>query len=365
MMSAGSLVTVSVVFLAVQSWWAGAPHFSTAMPPSGQAAQAPLVAAKPAGAGSSPAPVSSAMPSAAGSSLPSNPGTPSFDIVRVEPTGDAVVAGRAAPNATVQLLDKGKQVASVKADDSGQFALTPNFGVGEHDLSLEANAKDGVSRQSVTVVVPKDSSDRLVVALTAPGQPTRVLSNEPAAPTNGSPPAGKAGQLFVRSVEAGRNGSFFASGTAAPGAPLRVYLNDSAIASVQADASGAWSVKVDRGLTPGSYRVRVDQFDQRTAAVSGRAETKFDFGGFADGQTQVAGALARREAADATPAPGSRAEIADLSTIHVTRGDSLWVISRRIFGHGVRYTLIYDANTDQIRDRNLIYPGQVFVVPKS
>jgi nucleoid-associated protein YgaU len=55
--------------------------------------------------------------------------------------------------------------------------------------------------------------------------------------------------------------------------------------------------------------------------------------------------------------------IPDLSTAMVSRGDNLWRISRRIYGQGVRYTVIYGANQPQIRNPNLIYPGQVFVLP--
>jgi nucleoid-associated protein YgaU len=42
----------------------------------------------------------------------------------------------------------------------------------------------------------------------------------------------------------------------------------------------------------------------------------------------------------------------------------LWNISSKFYGEGLRYTVIYQANSGQIRDPNLIYPGQVFVVPK-
>ena len=47
----------------------------------------------------------------------------------------------------------------------------------------------------------------------------------------------------------------------------------------------------------------------------------------------------------------------------VQPGNSLWRIARRVYGEGVRHTLIFDANQDQIRDPDLIYPGQIFVVP--
>ena len=43
--------------------------------------------------------------------------------------------------------------------------------------------------------------------------------------------------------------------------------------------------------------------------------------------------------------------------------NSLWRISRRVYGAGLRYSVIYQANRDRIRDPNLIYPGQIFVVP--
>ncbi|MEN0076042.1 MAG: LysM peptidoglycan-binding domain-containing protein [Paracraurococcus sp.] len=47
----------------------------------------------------------------------------------------------------------------------------------------------------------------------------------------------------------------------------------------------------------------------------------------------------------------------------VQPGANLWRIARRTYGQGTRYTVIYAANRDQIRDPNRIYPGQVFSLP--
>jgi nucleoid-associated protein YgaU len=72
-------------------------------------------------------------------------------------------------------------------------------------------------------------------------------------------------------------------------------------------------------------------------------------------------------AAKASPAEDETSTptiVAELVTAKVVRGDSLWRISRTMLGHGVRYTQIYAANTQQIRDPRLIYPGQVFVLPQ-
>ncbi|MEM9330950.1 MAG: LysM peptidoglycan-binding domain-containing protein [Pseudomonadota bacterium] len=57
-------------------------------------------------------------------------------------------------------------------------------------------------------------------------------------------------------------------------------------------------------------------------------------------------------------------EIRTGSAVIIRRGDNLWRIARRNYGDGIRYTTIFEANRDQIRDPDLIYPGQVFKVPE-
>ncbi len=50
-------------------------------------------------------------------------------------------------------------------------------------------------------------------------------------------------------------------------------------------------------------------------------------------------------------------------SVIIRRGDNLWTISKRTYGKGTRYTTIYLANRDQIRNPDLIWPGQVFTMP--
>ena len=50
-------------------------------------------------------------------------------------------------------------------------------------------------------------------------------------------------------------------------------------------------------------------------------------------------------------------------TYTVKKGDSLWKIAKQFYGNGALYTKIYDANTKKIANPNLIYVGQVFVIP--
>lgn len=59
---------------------------------------------------------------------------------------------------------------------------------------------------------------------------------------------------------------------------------------------------------------------------------------------------------DASNAPSTK-------TYTVVAGDCLWAIARRFYGRGSDWAKIYDANKDKISNPNLIYPGQVFVIP--
>ena len=52
------------------------------------------------------------------------------------------------------------------------------------------------------------------------------------------------------------------------------------------------------------------------------------------------------------------------SAVIIRRGDTLWRLSYRVYGRGVRYSTIYLANQSQIEDPNRIWPGQVLKVPE-
>ena len=297
-------------------------------------------------------------------------------------------------------MASGKPAGSATADANGQFVIIPEaLKPGSHDLSLSQSTPGGSkpSSQNVAVSVPPRGGTEVIAALAEPGKPTQILS--------GGTPARQTGlALSFRSVEAGQGGGFYATGRAAPGAKLRIYLNDTHVADVTADTAGQWSLRVARGMTAGQYAVRADQVDPATANVLARAEVPFSYvpqaiaanppaaGGVPAGTRTVsappvtvsisppensggslaAGLSPEKKAAAPAPAPGlpdkqasdpANVTIERVATANVVRGDSLWRISRKMLGQGVRYTQIYDANTSQIRDPRRIYPGQVLVVP--
>jgi nucleoid-associated protein YgaU len=88
----------------------------------------------------------------------------------------------------------------------------------------------------------------------------------------------------------------------------------------------------------GRHTLRVDQIAV-SGSVAARIEVPFQ----------------RDRLPETAFAPGSR--------VVVQPGHSLWKIARLTYGQGVRFTVIYAANRDQIRDADRIYPGQIFALP--
>ncbi|GHF44864.1 LysM peptidoglycan-binding domain-containing protein [Seohaeicola zhoushanensis] len=83
--------------------------------------------------------------------------TPAFDVVRVEPDGNAVIAGTAAPGARVVFLLDDREIGEAMADGQGKFVglLTIDMGAGPHLLTMMAEL-DGqkVASQEPIILAP-------------------------------------------------------------------------------------------------------------------------------------------------------------------------------------------------------------------
>ncbi len=289
---------------------------------------------------------------------------PSFDVVSIEPTGEAVIAGRAAPNARVELKDAGRIVAEATANPEGQFVIIPpTLPPGEHSLALSTGA--GPSAQTSNAIT-------VAVAAPEPAAKAAAASSTPALPAAApaAPPStllavhtlsGPASPVAVRSVEASLGGRLVATGSAAPNAVVRLYLSGAYVGDAKTKADGRWSLTIEHGMTAGPYEMRVDQLDPADAKVAARAEAPFTYPA-----TAAAEPAAPTPPGPPTAAPSAANVVVDtIQTHHVEAGHTLWGISQKFYGDGSRYEIIFAANANQIRNPNLIYPGQTFVVPRA
>lgn len=260
---------------------------------------------------------------------------PSFDIVRVDRSGDAVIAGRAAPGAKVTVYANDEELASETAGPDGAWVMvteTP-LSAGTVELSLEMIASDGLvvrSEETIVIYVPERPNDKPLILRTTPGGATEVLQD----PRDPSPAFGP---LALEAIDYDDSGTVIFSGRAEPGRTVQVFINNQFLGEAAADAAGRWALTAPN-IAPGVYTLQVIQLD------------------------------ADRRPAYALEIPFERARPEDLAlrdgNIIVQPGNSLWRIARRVYGSGFQYTIIYEANDDQIRDPDLIYPGQVLTLPE-
>ena len=265
---------------------------------------------------------------------PINPDAPVFDIVRVEPGGDAVIAGRSPSNAQISLLVDGERFAEVIADNRGEWTLMTRLPVGQMQLSLLARLVDGreiASDQMVVINVPEDDEQTPLVVLHQEGEPSRILQDPVQLP--------REGDLFLEVLDYSESGGLILSGGGSADSTVRFYLDDSPLGATNVNAEGRWTFQVESGvIAPGLHALRLDQIDENGEVVA-RIELPFE-----QADQEIIASLR----------PGE---------VIVQPGNSLWRISRRVYGQGTDYTIIYEANAEQIRDPDLIYPGQIFELP--
>jgi nucleoid-associated protein YgaU len=297
---------------------------------------------------------------------------PAFDVVNVDPSGEAVIAGRAAPNEKVELRDGGKTVAEATADATGQFVIIPPaLSPGDHSLSLAANADKGQTAISspVAVSVPAQEAKAGVPA-GPPEAKTTVAAAAPTKPnaepstlgirTLATPAPASGARVAIQSVEADAPDGLFAKGSAEPNTTLRLYLNQADVAEAKTQADGRWSLTIKSGMSPGSYVVQADEISLTAPTVVASASTPFDY----PDMPAVPALQAARTPASAQPSPADPV-IGSVQTKRVATGHTLWALSKSYYGDPTRYPTIVEANRAQIHNPNVIYPGQVFVVPKS
>ncbi len=172
--AAGLVLALAAAGYGYQSgWFATQPPQPSEAPAA--AAGAPLPAPPEAADTVSAPPVAASSPSPGGPST--GAGQPSVDVVRIEPDGAAVIAGRAAPGTELILLDNGAPIGTVTADAYGEwvFIATSPLPRGAHDFGLVVmEVRGGVSvpaagPATATQDAARDVAQDATQDVTAPG----------------------------------------------------------------------------------------------------------------------------------------------------------------------------------------------------
>ena len=343
---------------------------------------------------------------------------PRFDVVRVDPLGAAVIAGFAMADADVTLILDGDPIEVTRADGGGNFVSLVSLSPSDAPrvLSLSAALDGGVIVEGEETVIiapfgapeedgtPPDPPPTVVVSepgINATTPPPDVASetdptpdldtevalaevapdDEPSADvTPGAPPVtaeaepgedsspeadAEAPTVVIASAEGVRviqggapeaqteiqidaisydlSGEVTVAGRGPSDASVRISLNEQTINMGEIGPGGAWSLDLP-DVDPGTYTLRVEQIAS-DGSVTSDIVTPFlreDPARIADNPMLVD--------------PGA-------SVITVQPDFTLWGIAQANFGDGVLYVQIFEENREQIRDPDMIFPGQIFRLP--
>jgi len=250
---------------------------------------------------------------------------PSFDIVRME-RGEIVVSGRAAPGEIVHILDNNNEIGREKADENGQWVFLPKkpLPVGNRRLTLFVIRDGNRVRGSADALLKVSKNEKDEVGVIMGEKKSTIIK---------APRGQEIGALRIAKADYTEAGYLNIEGYAIAGRTVRVFLNG----EIVGEAKGQnWSIEANRQLTSVTHALRADMMAADGKKVERRVEYRF-IPTFIDDTNTV---------------------------VMIKRGDNLWNIARSEYGRGANYVVIFEANRSQIKDPNLIYPNQVFNVPK-
>lgn len=326
------------------------------------------------------------------------PMVPQFDTFRVELDGSMVIAGRAEPGQTVDVILAGEAIDRVTADSAGNFVSLPIAAPSNlpRRLSLLADP-DGAAVASVTSYIVAPIAAPVVVAAapepeletpTAPAQVeeetaevtveepvTAEAPEAPAAPIVDAPVVAPApptvlqadadgvrvvqGAPTVESPDIEPNvvldaitydpdGEVQLSGRAIGDGAVQVYIDNEPLTASPVTEGGDWRIDLPE-IDTGVYTLRIDEVDEAGGVVS-RLETPFK----REEPEDVAAVLAEETSVEGF----------EVAVRTVQPGSTLWAIAEENLGSGILYVEVFEANRDLIRDPDLIYPGQIFRIPE-
>ena len=244
-----------------------------------------------------------------------------------------------------------------------------------------ATAKSSVSLAKPKEEVAKVTLKQVSETKTETPKPAPGPEPEPVKVSNLAPVL-----IEAADIEAGK---IFIAGKAEPRTSINLYLGNDLLGETQVADNGAFLFEGVKDIKSGRYDIRADMTKGGTSVLA-RAEVALIHEpkvaktpkpvlskpeeNTAEPETQVTKAEVQNASSVESETPQVdeiaiepktvKKEIETGAAVIIRRGDNLWTVARRNYGAGIRYTTIFDANRDQVRNPHRIYPGQVLKMPE-
>ena len=268
---------------------------------------------------------------------------PTFDVANFSRDGASVIAGRSSPEIQVRVLANSISVAEETTTPSGEFTAIFSLELSPEPIEIKLAAVSPIdgslvySRETLFAILLEDQegsgADKIEQIQIAELEEGIVVSS----PDN---------ELLLEVVTYEDSGEISLSGSGDPNNEARILLDGNLIQSEDITEEGKWTAELSE-VEPGDYFLTIDEVGDEGNVIE-KVETPLRI-------EPPEQAMEAQEKIQENP------KLATLVTVQ--KGFTLWGISRRNYGLGRLYVRIYNANKDQIDDPDLIYPGQIFVVP--
>lgn len=336
---------------------------------------------------------------------------PKFDLFSIDQSGSATIVGKGLAGESLDIIIDGKVVSKIIPDNNGDFATILDIGISKtpRSLTLRTTHSDGrvVASEETVLITPilktgiqeetsttsandsasaSESASAIITASSGSSndevklKPTSSTSSSeldsklsddsettdvsiaivsskeirvisPALQNN----APKVLDVIIDAISYDEEGEVLLTGRGIEDQHIRIYVDNKPIKTSSIKADGTWSLDLEE-IDAGVYILRIDQLDS-DGVVTSRTETPFQKE-TSDVAKKMA-ALQNNNNKESSPNVGI-----GLSTVIIQPGYTLWAVAKKTYGLGMQYVRIYHANKDQIRDPDLIYPGQIFKLPE-
>ena len=250
-----------------------------------------------------------------------------FDIVRLDKNGDIVIAGKTIPNIKVDIFDGNDPLASVFSDLNGDWVWISDSPLSEGIKRLNLKHFDGedefVSEQNIIILREKNNDSSSKILKFSRNSNIEIINNNE-----------KILGLSLDIVEYLDNDSLNLIGRTKPSSLISLFFSNNFIKDTQSDKYGNWKIELKNfKLTDNNIMIVTEIDGQKIKLKTKIFDKKID--------------------------PNFIRE----KEITVKDGNSLWRIARKTLGGGIYYSEIYKNNINEIKNPDLIFPGQVFNIP--
>ncbi len=254
-----------------------------------------------------------------------------FDIVRITPYGDVVMAGKTKPNIEIFIYDGEEKLAKVFSDLNGEWIWVSDIPLkpGIKKLNLKhVDSLDNVhySDQNIIIFFEKNVNEEpLVVKYSSSNQNIPKIIGKDALIDG----------LSLDLVDYSPQGEIVISGRSNPDSVVTFFQSTNLLGKTNANKSGLWKFVLPSKL---------EKTDLKVSSMVKGENLVLDVSISIDKFKNLDFDLVNR-------------------TFVVKPGNSLWRIARRTLGGGIYYTEIFKRNSKKISNPDLIFPGQVFNIP--